>query len=86
MRKIRRLTVFAAAALTVAAIAQELLRPKDERTWHGRILGVPYDFRLPTLDRVKATFWNPHAGLLTPHAFGVGWSLNLYRLTHPTGG
>jgi hypothetical protein len=85
MKKIRRLTVFAAAALTVAAIVQQVRRPRGERTWHGRILGVPYDFRLPTAERVKATFWNPNAGLLTPHAFGVGWSINLYRLTHPAG-
>jgi hypothetical protein len=75
----------AAVALSVAAVVQQLRRPESERTWHGRILGVPYDFRMPTLERIRATWWNPNAGLFTPHVFGVGWSINLYRVTHPIG-
>jgi len=71
----------ASAGLTAAAVARELRRPHAERTWHGRVANVPYDFRRPTLARVRQTFWapdNPH--LLVPHAFGVGWSINLGRL------
>lgn len=72
-------------AAVVAALADQLRRPAAERTWHGRVAGVPYDFRRPTLARLRATFWNPdNPSLLAPHAFGVGWSVNLYRLTHPT--
>jgi hypothetical protein len=69
-------------ALVAACLARELARPPAERTWHGSLFGlVPYDFRPPTLARLRATLWdpaNPH--LLVPTAFGAGWSLNLARL------
>jgi uncharacterized protein DUF5808 len=74
---------FAAALLGGAAVVQELRRPAADRTWHGTIIGVPYDFRPPTLSRFKERIWNPgDKRLFTPHAFGVGWTINLYRLTH----
>ena len=45
---------------------------------HGAFLGVPYDFRLPTWGRLKASFWNPRdRRLLTPHVFGWGYSINV---------
>jgi len=49
---------------------------------HGELFGfVPYDFRLPTVDRARARTWNPDSPrLLTPVTFGVGWSVNLGRL------
>ena len=72
------------AALVGGALALELRRPRQERTWHGWIAGVPYDFRRPTLARLREEWWNPaEPSLLTPHSFGLGWSINLYRLTHP---
>src|SRR5689334_19462654 len=46
-----------AAGLTVAAVVQELAKPADQRTWHGRIAYVPYDFRIPTVDRLLASWW-----------------------------
>lgn len=50
----------------------------------GRVAGVPYDFRRPTVARFRSRWWNPNdPRLLTPKTFGVGWDLNLYRLTHP---
>lgn len=71
-------------AAVVAALADQLRRPAGERTWHGRVAGIPYDFRPPTVARLRDTFWNPdNPSLLAPHAFGVGWSVNLYRLAHP---
>jgi uncharacterized membrane protein len=70
-----------AAGLTVAAVVRELRLPADERTWHGRILYVPYDFRLPTLERVRERLWAPEdERLLVPHVFGVGWTVNFGRL------
>ena len=69
-----------AIALTVAAVVRELRLPADERTWHGRILYVPYDFRMPTLDRLRERLWAPDQPILVPHFFGVGWSVNLGRL------
>ena len=47
----------------------------------GEFLGMPYDFRRPTLSRIKARFWNPADDrLLTPMAFGWGYAVNLRAL------
>jgi hypothetical protein len=71
--------------LVVLALREQLRLPAEERTWHGRIAGrIPYDFRLPTAQRIRATFWNKQtAELLVPQAFGIGWAINLYPLLHP---
>lgn len=62
-----------------AAIYQELKKPQAERTWHGKVAGVvPYDFRLPDLERVRAAYWAPESDVLfTEKVIGVGWSVNL---------
>jgi len=66
------------------AIAQQLQRSPEERTWYGKIARIPYDFRLPTLERLRATFWNKHTSqILLPQAFGIGWSINMYPIIHP---
>ena len=68
------------AGLAVAAVVQELRLPPDERTWHGTVAGfVPYEFRMPTVERIKERVWDPEGGLISPHVFGVGWTLNLGR-------
>jgi len=76
----------ATAALVVAAVAQELRKPSSERTWHGRVAGfVPYDFRPPTIDRVRAAWWNPEdPRIFTDRVFGVGWAVNLGRVAKLT--
>jgi Family of unknown function (DUF5808) len=49
----------------------------------GRFLGMPYDWRRPTVQRLKQRMWNPDdPRLLTPRAFGWGYDLNVYRLLH----
>jgi hypothetical protein len=69
------------AGLTAAAVVQELRRPPRKRKWHGRIVGVPYDFRRPTWKRVRRAWWSPRdRRVLMPRAFGLGWDLNLGRL------
>jgi hypothetical protein len=67
--------------LVVAAVATELAKPEEERTWHGRVLGVvPYDFRMPTWEKIQSAYWNPDSDrLFSDRVFGVGWALNLYR-------
>ena len=77
-----RLIQVAVISLTMAAICQELEKPKEERNWHGRIACfVPYDFRLPTIERLKEAYWNPYdSRVFTPEAFGVGWAINFYAL------
>lgn len=67
-----------AIGLTVAAVVKELRTPADERTWNGSVAGfVPYDFRLPTCERIRDRVWNPQGNLVGPHVFGVGWTLNV---------
>lgn len=47
----------------------------------GSFLGLPYDFRKPTVTRVKERFWNPDdSRVLTPMVFGWGYAINLYEV------
>lgn len=71
--------------LVVGAFRDQLRLPPEERTWHGRIAGrIPYDFRPPTLERLRAAFWNKNTSdILVPQAFGIGWTINLYPLFYP---
>lgn len=69
-------------ALVVAAVVKELRTPAAERTWHGSVAGfVPYDFRRPTAARLRAAMWDPQGShLVSPRAFGVGWTVNVGRV------
>jgi hypothetical protein len=81
IRRLRRMARLVSLGLMVAAISQEMSKPEAERTWHGRVGGfVPYDFRPPTWERIKAAYWNPSdPRLFTEKVMGVGWAVNLYR-------
>ncbi len=73
-----------ATFLVIRAIREQLRLPSGERTWYGTIYGVPYDFRRPTAERLRATFWNRDTSqLLVPQAFGLGWTINFYPIVHP---
>ena len=66
------------------AITQQLRRPPEERTWYGKIAGIPYDFRIPTAERIRATYWNKDTSkIFLPQAFGIGWGINMYPIIHP---
>ncbi len=88
MRHIRQLAKgFVAGYLALAAVAalvEQLRLPPPQRTWHGQIAGIPYEFRRPTLARTLRAWWNPQdARLIVPRGdFGLGWAVNVYRLTH----
>ncbi|MCU1491100.1 MAG: hypothetical protein JWM85_2505 [Acidimicrobiaceae bacterium] len=59
-------------------------QPSERLT--GRFAGLPYDLRRPSLERLRAEVWNPDSPrLLTPKAFGWGYGLNLYWVSHPLG-
>jgi hypothetical protein len=62
-----------------AAIYQELRKPDAERTWHGKVAGVvPYDFRLPTIERLREAYWAPERDeVFSERVFGVGWAVNI---------
>ncbi|CAN5611069.1 hypothetical protein BH23CHL2_BH23CHL2_29480 [soil metagenome] len=83
-KTIRFLMISAATALTALAILDQLLRDPAYRTWHGSVLGVPYDFRRPTPGKVLDALWTPERDhLMSPHVFGMGWMLNagyLYKV------
>jgi hypothetical protein len=64
------------AVIGVIAVVQELRKPKEERTWHGEVAIFPYDFRMPTVERVKTTYWNPGGPMFSAKVFGVGWAPN----------
>ena len=72
----------AAIAITLAAVCQELEKPKEERRWCGKVAGlIPYDFRLPTIERFKEAYWNPYESrVFTPEVLGIGWAINFYAL------
>jgi Family of unknown function (DUF5808) len=71
----------AALALLAASVVRELSIPRGDRTWHGRVIGVPYDLRRPTWRRVQESWWAPQdPRLVTPRVVGVGWSLNVGRV------
>lgn len=47
----------------------------------GRFLGLPYDWRRPTGQRIKARTWNPDdPRVFVPKTFGWGLSINFYAL------
>lgn len=79
-RRVRRTFRFIGLGLFAAAVWQEMSRPEAERQWHGRVLGVPYDFRPPTKARFRDAWWNEKAGLITPAPWGMGWTLNFHQL------
>lgn len=79
--RIGRLVRAALLFLTLAAVAQELSKPEGERTWHGRVAGVPYDFRIPTPRRFRDAYWNPNDDrIFTERVVGIGWAINFARL------
>jgi hypothetical protein len=49
-----------------------------------RVLGMPYDFRKPTVARAKSRMWNSEdRRIFPPKSFGAGWTINAYWLVHP---
>jgi hypothetical protein len=65
----------------VVAIGDQLRRSPEERTWRGTVGFIPYDFRVPNVDRVLSRVWNTDdPRIFTPQIFGVGWTINWYQV------
>ena len=48
---------------------------------HGTFAKVPFDFRVPSLKKLRDRLWNPDdPSFITPSAFGIGWGPNAYQL------
>ena len=83
----RNLWRLALVVIGVVAVVQELKKPPKQRTWHGKVADfVPYDFRMPTAERIRSAYWNPDGPFLTSKAFGVGWAVNLGAIKRLIGG
>jgi len=80
--RLGNLLKIAAALLVATALYQELKKPPEEREWHGKVANfVPYEFRPPTLERLRERLWNPEdPRIFTEHVFGVGWAINFHTL------
>jgi len=65
-------------ATVVAAVVDQLRRPPEQRTWRGRAFDmIPYDFNVPTLERLSEAYWNPgSSSILTDRPLGIGWAVN----------
>jgi hypothetical protein len=47
----------------------------------GKYLGMPYDWRRPTVVRVRSRWWNRRdRRVFTPKAYGWGFDVNLYEV------
>ena len=77
----------AALGALVGALWVELRKPPEQRTWHGKLLGVvPYDFRLPSLGSLRQAYWNPRSPkVFTDRPLGVGWAVNIPTLLRRAG-
>ena len=75
------LSVLVLASLA-AAVVEQLRRPAEQRTWQGRAFDVvPYDFRVPTMERLVEAYWNPSsATIFTDRPLGMGWAINFAAL------
>lgn len=53
----------------------------DSVRLHGKVLGMPYDVRVPNSDRIASRWWNPmDPRLFVPRVFGLGWGINFGAL------
>jgi len=82
VERFSRFVKLVAFGLVVAALIDQFRRDPEDRTWEGSVAGiVPYDFRMPTLERARSRWWNTDDDrLFVPQVFGVGWTINLARL------
>ena len=72
---------------TAAAVYKELRTPPAQRTWQGKLFDrVPYDFRVPNVDRLREAYWNTESDtVITDRPIGVGWAVNLPPLLRRVG-
>ena len=48
----------------------------------GKYLGVPFDWRRPTVARVRSRWWNPNdRRIVTPKSWGWGFAFNFAEIT-----
>ena len=66
-------------AAAAAFVATAVYAYREQKT-HGRFYGIPFEYRIPTVDSALERLWNPDdPRVLTPPVFGAGWSINFYQ-------
>jgi hypothetical protein len=51
---------------------------RGRRPRHGRFLGIPFDWRRPTAQRLRKGIWDPgNPRVLVPKVYGWGYGINL---------
>jgi hypothetical protein len=77
MGKMNTFTLGVVAGLIAAAVGQELAKDPQERTWRGKVAGIPYNFNLDSFRTIAGEYWDPESDqILTPHVIGMGWGIN----------
>jgi hypothetical protein len=83
MSKLYTFTAGVIAGLAAAAVGQELAKEPAERTWKGKVAGIPYNFNLPEWSSIATEYWNPESdGIFTPHVIGMGWGINFAAIVN----
>lgn len=61
--------------------APSRLSDVDSVRLHGRMLGMPYELRVPSSDRIASRWWDPlNPRIFVPRVFGLGWDINFGAL------
>lgn len=69
---------YAAGVLEALHDDSEEAEAAGQPTPQGTVLGMPYDFRGASVDRIGSRVWNPaDPRIIMPRMFGVGWTFNL---------
>jgi hypothetical protein len=67
--------------VAAVAVAGAIFFGATRRQKVGTYLGIPYDWRRPTLALIRERFWNAEdPRVFTPKVFGWGWSINVAAL------
>lgn len=82
---VRKLVGALAALVFAAAVFKEWAQPRGLRVGEGRILGVPYSFRMIGPRDLRQRYWNAEGSPLAPPLFGVGVVPNLPALLRKIG-
>jgi hypothetical protein len=76
-----RIMEMAVITVALAAVCQELEKPQEERTWCGKVGFIPYDFRFPTIERIREGYWNEDSpNVFSTEVIGLGWAINFHAI------
>lgn len=81
MAKLNTFVTGVVVGLAAAAVGQELQKDPEERTWKGKVAGIPYNFNVREWGDIANEYWNPSSDqIFQPHVIGLGWGVNFAAL------